>query len=249
MIEVILVVLTNPVPSRDDDFNDWYTNVHTRDAMRFRGSIGQQRFVLAADRVQKHPARFPTRYLALYEVFDAELFSREHIDNAMTSRMMVEDSIEICHIDDFHYYPLHFHDKAPRTFSGGGVVLEQIASRPGHESAFRDWYNDHYLSERFAAGGMISASFLAYDPYGQFIQHAHRHDHMGIFRLADDGARDAWRASRALRDCPYIDQDKLIVTCWDVLTARVTEDDVRHTTAKVLAAEEAACASPQPVLA
>src|ERR1700744_915197 len=75
MIEAILVVLTNPVEGRDDDFNDWYTNIHTRDAMRFRGSIAQQRFSFAQERVQDYPNGFVAKYLALYEVYDAAKFS------------------------------------------------------------------------------------------------------------------------------------------------------------------------------
>ncbi|MDB5686777.1 MAG: hypothetical protein JWR77_1366, partial [Rhizorhabdus sp.] len=158
MIEALLVVLTNAIPGRDADFNDWYDNIHTRDALRFRGSIAQQRFILAADQVQDYPGGFVSRYLALYEVFDAARFSQEHVDNALTTRMVVEDSIDISRLDDFHYYPLAFRDKAPRTFQTGSVVMEQIAAAPGQAAAFREWYADVYLPDRFKAAGIISGA-------------------------------------------------------------------------------------------
>src|ERR1700677_2686935 len=91
MIEAILVVLTNPIPGREADFNDWYTNVPTRDALRFRGSIAQQRFSFAHEQVWNYPNGFIAKYLALYEVYDAARFSQEHVDNALTTRMVVEN--------------------------------------------------------------------------------------------------------------------------------------------------------------
>lgn len=240
MIEALLVVLTNPVDGRDDDFNDWYTNIHTRDAMRFRGSVAQQRFRIAADQVQAYAGGFVARYLALYEVYDAWRFCQEHVDNALTTRMVIEDSIDISRLDDFHYYPLHFRDNAPRTFHTGSVVLEQIAALPGQEGELRAWYNDRYLPDRIRQPGIISGGFLAYDAYGQLVDFAPEHDHVGIWRLSDDGARELWRQSTALQDCPFIDQEKLAVTCWDILTPRVTEDDVHNTTGAALSAEQAA---------
>jgi len=240
VIEAILVVLTNPIAGRDDDFNDWYTNIHTRDAMRFRGSIAQQRFSYAKDQVQDYPNGFVAKYLALYEVYDAHRFCQEHVDNALTTRMVVEDSIDISRLDDFHYYPLQYRDRAPRTFSTGSVVLEQIAAKPGQEQALRDWYNDAYLPQTIRDPRIISGGFLAYDPHGQLVEFSPEHDHVGIYRLSDDSARDLWRKSTMLRECPYTDQDKLAVTCWDILTKRVTEDDVFNTTAEALAAEHGA---------
>lgn len=238
MIEALLVVLTNAVEGRDDDFNDWYTHIHTRDALRCRGSIAQQRFRFAQEQVQDYPQGFIARYLALYEVFDAERFVQEHVDNATTPRMEVENSIDTSRINDFHYYPLHFRDKAPRTFQNGSVVLEQMQARPGQEALLREWYGDVYLPERFRQDGIITASLLAFDRYGQMLPYPPSHDHLGIWRLADDGARDLWRQSNPLKDCPFIEQEKLSLTCWDVQTPRVTEDDVLNTSASALAGEE-----------
>lgn len=237
MIEALLVVLTNAVVGRDDDFNDWYTHIHTRDALRCRGSIAQQRFRFADGQVQSFPDGYMARYLALYEVYDAERFVQEHIDNATTPRMEVENSIDTSRINDFHYYPLHFRDKAPRTFQNGGVVLEQMQAKPGQEAALREWYGDVYLPERFRQDGIITANFLAFDHYGQMLPYPPSHDHIGIWRLADASARDLWHRSNPLRDCPFIESGYAL-TCWDVQTPRVTEDDVLHTTAAALAGEE-----------
>src|SRR3546814_9362138 len=114
MIEAILVVLTKAVPGRDDDLNDWYTNIHIRDALRFRGSITAQRFKRSENQVQTLTPDFDWQYLALYDVFDAQRFSQEHWDNALTSRMMVTDAIDDNVLEDYHYYPLQFRDNEDR---------------------------------------------------------------------------------------------------------------------------------------
>src|SRR3546814_15537661 len=62
---------------RDDDLNDWYTNIHIRDALRFRGSITAQRFKRSENQVQTLTPDFDWQYLALYDVFDAQRRSEE----------------------------------------------------------------------------------------------------------------------------------------------------------------------------
>ena len=39
-----LIVLTNPVDGREDEYNDWYTNVHLDDVLKIPGVVGAQRF-------------------------------------------------------------------------------------------------------------------------------------------------------------------------------------------------------------
>lgn len=237
MIEAILVVLTKPVAGREDDFNDWYTNIHTRDALRFRGAIAQQRFRLSAGQVQDFEGgAYHSPYLALYEVFDAHRFAREHVDWGLTPKMVCEDSIDVSRMDDFHYYPLQFRDRSPRTLGSCSAVLEQIMPAQGRERQFRDWYNDEYLPQRFRDERIASAAFLQFDPHGQIFTHLPEQDYVGIWRLADDGARDLWR-SETLANCPLVDARRSVVTCWDILTPRLTEDDVLHPTPEGLAAE------------
>ena len=240
MIEALLVVLTNAAEGRDADFNDWYSNVHARDAMRMRGAIAQQRFHFSADQVMDWPDGFVAQYLALYECSDAAWFTQEHIDRARTPFMIVEDSLDMSRLDDFYFFPLQFRDKQPRTFQNCSVVLEQLQPKEGKEAAFREWYNDTYLPERFRHDGITTAALLTFEQKGQMMPFPPTHDHIAIWRLNDDSARDIWRDSTALQDCPHIDQRNLAVTCWDICSDRITEDDVSHPAAEALAKEEAA---------
>lgn len=60
----VMVVETSPVdPSREDDFNDWYTNAHLPELLAVPGFVRARRF-----KVTGEPAEGRHRYLAIYEI-------------------------------------------------------------------------------------------------------------------------------------------------------------------------------------
>lgn len=240
MIEAVLVVLTKARPGREADLDDWYTNIHVRDALRFRGSITAQRFSRSTNQPTDLPASFDWQCLALYDVFDAERFSREHWDNALTARMMVTDAIDDTVLEDYHYYPLAFRDNDPGTPHSGGVVLEQINAAPGQDAAFREWYANEYMPQAVRRPGVKSAGFAMFRTYGQMIPTTPEHNYVGIYKVNDAAAWQAWQESGLLGAASCVDQASLRVTHWDGLTGLLSKDAVQNPTAAGLAAEEAA---------
>lgn len=65
----VLVVMTNPVAGREDEFNDWYENQHIADVLALPGFVGAQRFELGDGQVgpELSPQGYH-RYLVLYEI-------------------------------------------------------------------------------------------------------------------------------------------------------------------------------------
>ena len=63
----VVVVLTEPNEGREDEFNDYYENLHLDEVLRSTGWDTAQRFKL----VDEQGRACPLPYLALYEV-DAE---------------------------------------------------------------------------------------------------------------------------------------------------------------------------------
>ena len=61
-----LIALTNPIDGRDDEFNDWYSNVHLDDVLKLPGVKAAQRFRLSE--TQHRPGPFEWRYMAVYEI-------------------------------------------------------------------------------------------------------------------------------------------------------------------------------------
>jgi hypothetical protein len=238
MIEAMLVVLSNPCPGRDDDFNDWYTNIHLRDALRFRGSIAAQRFKRSAIQVKVAGVEPDWQYLALYEAFNAALFTREHHDATLTPRMKISDAFDLSILNDYYYFPLQFRENDPENPHSGGVVLEQFNPVAEQEEIFRCWYRDEYFPQITARPGVRSGSFLMFRPHGQLLPTTPPHKYIAIYRIAEPSAAFAWQDNPVLSAASPMDPSTLRITCWDVLTQRVTEDDVHHTSAAALANEE-----------
>jgi hypothetical protein len=87
-----LVVFTTPVPGRDQDYNDWYQNIHLRDLLAIDGFKSAQRFRLKQAVVPEPP---PLPYLAIYEIEtnDIDGAIKELIARAESGRIVVSDAL------------------------------------------------------------------------------------------------------------------------------------------------------------
>lgn len=59
-----MVALTNPVEGREDDYNDWYQNVHLPEVLSYKGMLSARRYKAAV------PLQAPVSYgfLAIYDI-------------------------------------------------------------------------------------------------------------------------------------------------------------------------------------
>jgi hypothetical protein len=64
-----IIVMSNPVAGREDEFNDWYTQTHIMDLLKCPGVITAQRFKT----VDSHSPNAAQRYMARYEVETTDL--------------------------------------------------------------------------------------------------------------------------------------------------------------------------------
>jgi hypothetical protein len=79
-----LIVLTNPVEGRENEFNDWYSGRHLDDVLNVAGFRAAQRFVFRAGKLS---ANAGFQYLAIYEVEGATLEEAEAALLAAAARM------------------------------------------------------------------------------------------------------------------------------------------------------------------
>ena len=64
----VFIALTNCVDGgNEEEFNDWYTNVHARDILKVPGFVKATRYKLSSAQVMDEH-RITHRYLAIYEV-------------------------------------------------------------------------------------------------------------------------------------------------------------------------------------
>ena len=71
-MRMIDLVQTNPLPGREDEFNEWYSGRHIHDILRVPGILTAQRYRVTRDRRVEGSGytgmHEPFQYLALYEV-------------------------------------------------------------------------------------------------------------------------------------------------------------------------------------
>jgi hypothetical protein len=67
MRKSIYMVFTEPIPGREDEFNDWYEREHIPDVLRVKGIVAATRYEMnpLMPRSEAFP---PARYLAIYEL-------------------------------------------------------------------------------------------------------------------------------------------------------------------------------------
>jgi len=89
-----LLVLTNAVKGRDDEFNQWYDNQHIPDALDVPGYVTAQRFRLADMQMAGAASRW--HYLAIYEIQtdDLKATMNESMSRAGTQRMPQSDAAD-----------------------------------------------------------------------------------------------------------------------------------------------------------
>ena len=100
-----MLVSTNPVSGKEDEYNRWYDNQHLSDVLRLDGIVAAQRFRLA----DSEPAQeAPHRYLAVYEV-DAETVeaaSKVLTDGFASGALPMSDALDLSSLALLYYEPI-----------------------------------------------------------------------------------------------------------------------------------------------
>lgn len=68
-----MIALTNPVEGRDDEYNDWYQNVHLPEVLSYKGMVSAQRYKAAVP--LQEPGGTSYSYLAVYDIDTDDLGS------------------------------------------------------------------------------------------------------------------------------------------------------------------------------
>lgn len=91
MSEYKLVVMTSAVEGREDEFNDWYDNVHLGDIVALPGFEGASRYELEPG--QDNPAGH--KYLAIYDMKtdDVGATMQNMIEAATTGKMEISEAM------------------------------------------------------------------------------------------------------------------------------------------------------------
>lgn len=88
-----MVVNSYPAEGREDDYNDWYQNVHLGELVALKGFTSARRFRLAGKLVEGEAAP----YMAIYEIEtdDIDAVLQGLMDAAENSRINMSDAIDV----------------------------------------------------------------------------------------------------------------------------------------------------------
>jgi hypothetical protein len=92
MATALLVVLTNPVEGREDEYNHWYSHEHLDDVLAAAGFDAARRYRFIPTKLSRKPA---APYLAIYEV-DADRRDEAEallLKTANTDAMPISDAL------------------------------------------------------------------------------------------------------------------------------------------------------------
>ena len=105
MAKYHLIVMTNPVEGKEQEFNDWYDNQHIRDVLAVPGIVSAQRLKAADSQLGNRSS--PYRYLAVYEVEVENLKDviAAIVERGSTGRMPRSDAMDSSNVFTVFFEP------------------------------------------------------------------------------------------------------------------------------------------------
>lgn len=90
MTNSVLIVHTNPVPDREDEYNDWYDHQHLADVLALPGFVAARRYQLSETQLAPLPG---FRYLAIYEIDGDPAAAMRALRHALKAGMHVSEAM------------------------------------------------------------------------------------------------------------------------------------------------------------
>jgi hypothetical protein len=162
--ESVLIVFQNPVAGRMQPYDDWYTNVHIRDAMRLDGAIATQRFIVSEDQPTIAGKRVVPGHWAhtIYEWESAAKSVQGHRLRATTPQMQISRDGDFRNLRDYFYRPAvlsHGWTREAR-FRRGNDVISALIVPPQDAQGFVDWFREEHVGAILALDGVASAALF-----------------------------------------------------------------------------------------
>ena len=100
-----LLVFSNPVKGKEQEYNEWYTNKHLHDVLTVKGFTAAQRFKLVEDQMSDDN---PYKYMAIYEIEGEDV--KESLDAladaAAKGKMEISSSLDIQSLANWVFTPI-----------------------------------------------------------------------------------------------------------------------------------------------
>ena len=242
-LESTLIVFQNPEEGCREAFDDWYTNIHIRDAMRLDTAIATQRFIEAEEQLEFDGKRVvPTHWAhTIYEWTDAAKCLQDHLDRVCTPLMEVSRDGRLTDLREYFgraAFMSHGWSEEQGFRRGTGIMTAMIKLDAVKQRDFVKWFREKHAPAVLASPGFESAALFelhevqVLPPEFQVFAHYglnDRHAALGAWRAAYKTGSNVDLASQ----CEFAE-----VTCWQPRTPRLRPQDVSNPSPEA-AAEEA----------
>jgi hypothetical protein len=227
-LESILIVFQNPREGRRESYDDWYTHVHIRDAMRLDGAIATQRFVTADEQPAGDPGYFAH---TIYEWESAAKSVAGHNERAGTPRMDITGDCSFEALRDYFFRPVflsHGWTREAGFRRGDSVMTVLILPPEGEEQAFARWFEERHAPAVLALEGIGSAGLFSYHEE-QSLPEPLRFPLVAVYGVTDRAAAvRAWSAAAGTgSDADLAAHAREIEAgCWQPRIARLRAEEV-----------------------
>jgi len=248
--ESILVVFQNALEGRQDTYDDWYTNIHIRDAMRLEGAIATQRFGPAADQPVLDGRRVEAGYFAhtIYEWESAAKSVAGHTMRAGTPWMEIIRDCSFAGLRDYFYRPVFLSHGWSREkgFRRGDDVLTALIIPPeGAGADFEEWFIARHATDTVGLRGIGSVGLFSLHEE-QSLPTPSRFKYVAIYALSDrTAALDAWQVRHDKRSTTDLSGQarEVEIACWQPRTPRLRSEEVANPSPSARAEEQRARAT------
>ena len=233
----IFIVMTEAIEGREDEFNDWYTNIHCHDTMRIEGSVAVQRWKRSPYQLRYNKAYIgpAQQWLCIYEMNDTQANIDAHVRDCFTDAMPITSAMKMEMGEDFYYVPATPGKKsAVEAYDSrdGDVLLIRMNTRPGKEAEFSKWYREHYLPRTLDLTGFVDGELYRVSDL-QLVNAVPTFAFSAVYHVAD--ARTAIESldshlaqAGTILDCPLVDPSSIGIACYQPITNRFLAKEARN---------------------
>jgi hypothetical protein len=246
-LESILVVFQNPAEGHLYAYDDWYTNVHIRDAMRLDGAIATQRFIVHDDQLVLGGRKVTPGHWAhtIYEWESAAKSVQGHHELGATPLMEITRNCSFINLRDYFYRPnflSHGWNRETGFRTGDTVLTAMIKPKAGTERSFAEWFQNAHAPATLSLPGFATCGLFTLHEE-QSLPNPCPFPLVAIYGLTDARtALPAWSARYdAKGECDLSAQvEDLEATCWHKRINRLRAEEVRTPKAQAEAEEQRA---------
>jgi hypothetical protein len=175
-----LLVFSNPVAGREDEYNKWYDGQHLADVVSIPGFVNGQRFVATDTQLRKGGAMPPKKYVVVYTIVTDALPAvyaevNRRIATGITYMSPAYDRAASYNYTYKAITPILVHKGHETSVAKGEVrdYLQLVFSSPvaGKEDEYLKWYQGQHEPDMvevpgFASGQMLALSDVQINPDG-----------------------------------------------------------------------------------